>query len=196
MNLTENQLIGIIPNKICNQGDNFPTLKNNQLCPPYPVCIEANIGSQETSNCSIELWRNLYPVEQTTELNLFRSKLTVIIPLEIGELINLTGINLSDNHLNSPILSEIGNLVSLKSLPIYNNQISGEIPSEIGNFINLNILQLRNNYFTGVIPISICNLNILLKGNNFFDINEIQFCPPYPFCIEYNIGEQDTTDCD
>ena len=43
---------------------------------------------------------------------------------------------------------------------------------------------------------SICNLNILLKGINFFDINEIQSRPLYTFCIECNIGEQDTSDCD
>ena len=59
LNLTENQLTGIIPNEICNQGDNSPTLENNQLCPPYPICIEENIGIQETSKFPIELWGNL-----------------------------------------------------------------------------------------------------------------------------------------
>ena len=59
LNLDNNQLTGIIPNEICNQGDNSPTLENNKLCPPYPICIEENIGSQETSNCPIELWGNL-----------------------------------------------------------------------------------------------------------------------------------------
>jgi len=39
-------------------------------------------------------------------------------------------------------------------------------------------------------------LDILWDVNNFFDISENQFCPPYPFCIEYYIAEQDTTNCD
>ena len=139
------------------------------------------------SNCSIELWGNFYPIEQTTELNLFRSGLTGLILLEISRLINLTSINLSDNHLKSPIPSEIGNLVNLTSFSIYNNQISGAMPSEIGNLINLSIIQLRNNYIIGVITMSICDLNILWTGNNLFDINENQFCPQYPSCIEDSV---------
>ena len=59
LNLRDNQLTGIIPNEICNQGDNSPTLENNQLCPLYPICIEENIGIQETSNFPLELWGNL-----------------------------------------------------------------------------------------------------------------------------------------
>ena len=43
---------------------------------------------------------------------------------------------------------------------------------------------------------SICDLDIQWTGNNYFDINENQFCPPYPSCIEDYVGEQDTSDCD
>jgi len=46
-----NQLIGIIPDEICNQGDSSPGLSNNQLCPPYPSCIEDYVGEQDTSGC-------------------------------------------------------------------------------------------------------------------------------------------------
>ena len=49
--LSDNQLSGIIPEEICNQGDSSPLLTNNQLCPPYPSCIEDNVGSQDTSDC-------------------------------------------------------------------------------------------------------------------------------------------------
>jgi len=42
---------GIIPDEICNQGDSSPGLSNNQLCPPYPSCIENNVGTQDTSDC-------------------------------------------------------------------------------------------------------------------------------------------------
>jgi hypothetical protein len=51
MILFQNQLSGIIPDEICNQGDNSPDLGNNQLCPPYPSCIEDYVGNQNTSNC-------------------------------------------------------------------------------------------------------------------------------------------------
>jgi Leucine-rich repeat (LRR) protein len=46
-----NQLSGIIPDEICNQGDSLPNLSNNQLCPPYPSCIEDYVGNQDTSDC-------------------------------------------------------------------------------------------------------------------------------------------------
>ena len=49
--LSDNQLSGIIPEEICNQGDSSPSLSNNQLCPPYPSCIENYVGEQDTSGC-------------------------------------------------------------------------------------------------------------------------------------------------
>jgi len=49
--LNDNQLSGIIPDEICNQGDSSPSLENNQLCPPYPSCIEDYVGEQDTSDC-------------------------------------------------------------------------------------------------------------------------------------------------
>ena len=44
--LSGNQLTGEIPVEICNQGDSSPNLSNNQLCPPYPECIEDYVGEQ------------------------------------------------------------------------------------------------------------------------------------------------------
>jgi hypothetical protein len=50
--LDNNQLTGIIPDEICNQGDSSPSLSYNQLCPPYPSCISQNdIDTQDTSDC-------------------------------------------------------------------------------------------------------------------------------------------------
>jgi Leucine-rich repeat (LRR) protein len=51
LSLHNNQLTGIIPDEICNQGDSSPSLTNNQLCPPYPSCIEDYVGEQDTSDC-------------------------------------------------------------------------------------------------------------------------------------------------
>ena len=51
LNLHSNQLSGLIPDEICNQGASSPSLSNNQLCPPYPSCVEDYVGSQDTSNC-------------------------------------------------------------------------------------------------------------------------------------------------
>ncbi len=55
LNLHSNQLSGLIPDEICNQGASSPSLSNNQLCPPYPSCVEDYVGAQDTSNCDTTL---------------------------------------------------------------------------------------------------------------------------------------------
>ena len=53
LRLNDNQLIGEIPESICNLVENNCNINisNNQLCPPYPSCIEDYVGEQDTSNC-------------------------------------------------------------------------------------------------------------------------------------------------
>ena len=52
LGLDENQLTGEIPESICNLVENNCGIKitNNQLCPPYPSCIEDYVEEQDTSN--------------------------------------------------------------------------------------------------------------------------------------------------
>ena len=53
--LYNNQLTGVIPESICDLTLNFTdyhfNISNNQLCPPYPECIEDYVGEQDTSDC-------------------------------------------------------------------------------------------------------------------------------------------------
>jgi len=59
--LNNNQLSGEIPETICDLyiefgeedlwGNNYFDISNNQLCPPYPECIEDYVGTQDTSDC-------------------------------------------------------------------------------------------------------------------------------------------------
>ena len=53
LQLSNNQLTGEIPESICNLvGENtIIGISNNQLCPPYPSCIEDYVGYQDTSYC-------------------------------------------------------------------------------------------------------------------------------------------------
>ena len=54
--LNDNQLIGNIPSEVCNlfiwwgRTSEF-NISNNQLCPPYPSCIEDYVGEQDITNC-------------------------------------------------------------------------------------------------------------------------------------------------
>ena len=54
--LSNNQLTGEIPESICDLNLKFWisinfNVNNNQLCPPYPSCIEGSVGEQDTSDC-------------------------------------------------------------------------------------------------------------------------------------------------
>jgi len=53
LRLNDNQLTGEIPESICDIYLNLSyfSISNNQLCPPYPSCIEEYVGYQDTSNC-------------------------------------------------------------------------------------------------------------------------------------------------
>jgi hypothetical protein len=56
-----NQLSGEIPEGICELTNlnwspefidwDYSYIYNNQLCPPYPSCIEDYVGEQDTTNC-------------------------------------------------------------------------------------------------------------------------------------------------
>ena len=121
---------------------------------------------------TVELWGVVYSIENTTVLDLSYSGLSGSIP------------------------PEIGNLTNLIDLRLFNNQLTGSIPPEIGNLTNLTYLYLYYNQLTGLIPESICDLNMNWSNSGYFNISNNQLCPPYPSCIEDNVGEQDTSDCD
>ena len=55
IDLANNQLSGLIPNSICNLDWNYSSISNNQLCPPYPTCIENQVGYQNISGCGQSL---------------------------------------------------------------------------------------------------------------------------------------------
>lgn len=102
-------------------------------------------------------------------LLLSENKLSGIIPIEIGDLINLTFLALGGNKLSGEIPLSLGNLTSLEFLDLSWNQLSGNIPSDIGRLKKLFDIGLQNNQLTGIIPIEIGNLfnlvSLTLGGN-------------------------------
>ena len=56
LRLQSNYLNGQVPESICDlkiiyHGTYWFNLENNNLCPPYPDCIEGLIGNQQPANC-------------------------------------------------------------------------------------------------------------------------------------------------
>ena len=110
-------------------------LNNNNLCPPYPECLDLTIyipsnnlspgynipyvENQEPINCDttnyVMLWGNWYSISNTIELNLRNSCLTGEIPKKLFSLTNLTTLELDYNDLSGNIPTEIGNLLYLNT---------------------------------------------------------------------------------
>ena len=185
LKLSRNKFSGEIPESICylsnidfnynyfgvNLGP-YLEVEDNQLCPPYPSCVEDYIGDQNITNCwdcesdgVVELWGVCYSIDYTTRLDLTNSALSGIIPSEISNLINLRELYLNENQLTGGIPPEIGNLINLKELYLNDNQLTGDIPIEIGNLNNLKYLNLSGNSINGLIPSEIGNLTNLYQLN-------------------------------
>jgi len=63
--LSSNQLSGEIPESICNIYPNllYFQITHNQLCTPYPECIEDYVGYQDTTNCGqVSITEQILPI--------------------------------------------------------------------------------------------------------------------------------------
>jgi Leucine-rich repeat (LRR) protein len=141
--------------------------------------IKQKMGFDLNWNRNIELseWNHIDIHDNNSKfkvknLYLYYLNLTVKIPTEIGQLVNLKYLSLSNNKLIGKIPTEIGQLDNLNKLYLNNNNLTGKIPTEIGQLVNLNYLSLSNNQLTGKIPIEIidCNLRIFFLHKKFYKI--------------------------
>jgi hypothetical protein len=175
-------------------------LKENQLSGEIPPEISYLTNLTQLDLGGNQLSGEIPPeIESLTNLNILDlagNQLTGALPAEIGNLAYLTELELGGNQLTGSIPPEIGNLESLTFIHLEYNQFTGPIPSEISNLSNLVWLNFVHNQLTGEIPESICNLDMNWSDPNNFNISENQLCPPYPDCIEENVGEQDTSNCE
>ncbi|KAK7313667.1 hypothetical protein VNO77_38857 [Canavalia gladiata] len=74
------------------------------------------------------------------------------IPIDVGELHALKGLNLSHNELIGSIPQSMENLDNLESLDLSSNMLTGDIPIELTNLNYLAILNLSHNHLVGEIP--------------------------------------------
>ena len=193
-----------------NYGNYDSNIYNNNLCPPYPECIEPYIGYQDTSECEEPSLCD----EGYTEINgecYYQSDLDVLqqfidnsqegenpppsdlSPVELGvqvwedgRLIAFCSTNevtftcYTEFSLSGEIPTEIGNLTQLKSLQLPFNELNGEIPAEIGNLMQLISLGVRHNQLSGEIPSEIGTLDSLM----FLDLsfNQLSGLIPQTLC--------------
>ena len=103
------------------------------------------------------------------KIGLGNNNLSGSIPLQLGNLSNLTYLYLYDNQLSGSIPLQLGNLSNLQELHLWGNQLSGSIPAALGNLSNLFVLDLSDNQLSGSIPAQLGNLSnlkeLFLGGN-------------------------------
>ncbi|OWM87996.1 probable LRR receptor-like serine/threonine-protein kinase At3g47570 [Punica granatum] len=103
------------------------------------------------------------------DLSLGNNRISGKIPSEIGNLVNLQGLDMWGNEFTGAIPSDIGMLQQLVTLFFDSNRLSGDIPPSFGNLTLLTDLRLGNNLLQGEIPPSLGmlqNLNFLELSRN------------------------------
>ena len=89
---------------------------------------------------------------RVSRVELGENQLIGNIPLELGNLTELTYLVLNRNHLSGEIPPELGHLGKLETLELARNSLGGEIPRELRNLTQLEWLGLGGNQLTGEIP--------------------------------------------
>lgn len=110
------------------------------------------------------------------QLSLPENGLNGVIPVELGNLSELTLLRLTNNKLAGSIPPELGNLTKLQFLGLHENQLSGEIPSQLGNLSNLVQLGLGDNRLVGAIPSQLG----LLKNLEYLELYQNGLSGPIP----------------
>jgi Leucine-rich repeat (LRR) protein len=99
------------------------------------------------------------------------NNLTGSIPIEIGQLSQLTSLNLNHNFIGGSIPAEMGNLQLLETLVLDNNSLTGSIPNSLFQLNKLQVLGFNSNQLEGGLSPLIGNLSMLrilsLGSNNF-----------------------------
>lgn len=104
-----------------------------------------------------------------TSLLLADKHLAGQLPVEIGNLVNLSFLDFSLNALTGDIPSSINKLTHLEYLSLAFTSFSGTIPTEIGMLSKLEFLNMRSSQVNGKIPTELGGLSnletLLLDGN-------------------------------
>ncbi|GAY65576.1 hypothetical protein CUMW_242230, partial [Citrus unshiu] len=133
LNLSENQLSGLIPQFLGNLSN----------------LVVLHLGGNSLFGYIPPILRK---VQSLLSLGFDLNRLGGVLPPSISNPSNLEGLYLYFNRLSGSVPTKIGNLMQLIELEIDNNQLFGQIPRSLRNFTSLNIVHLERNHLTGNIP--------------------------------------------
>uniref|UniRef100_A0A0D3GI65 Receptor kinase-like protein Xa21 n=1 Tax=Oryza barthii TaxID=65489 RepID=A0A0D3GI65_9ORYZ len=158
--VTANRFDGTIPASLANASklDNL-LLASNRISGDIPL-----LGSLPNLQI-LDIGDNMLETDSLQVLWLGANKISGTIPLEIGNLKNLTELRMDYNLFSDSIPPTLVNLHKLVVLSIAKNKHSGPLPDAMGNLLQLNELSLDGNNFSGSIPTSIVYCRQLDKLN-------------------------------
>ena len=164
---------------------------------PSTISQLSNLMFLDLSNNNLEgiIPQEIVSMETLLGFNLSHNLLTGGIPEDLGNLTNLMSMDLSHNQLSGTVPSSIGNMTGLVEISLNHNQLSGELPFEIGQLMFLSEFHANDNQFTGIIADNICESGIGFNNPLNFNIDNNSFCPPYPYCLDAFIGNQEIVEC-
>ncbi|CAJ1952946.1 unnamed protein product [Sphenostylis stenocarpa] len=206
VNISYNNLQGIIPN--FPQNNSYPSLSlgSNQFEGPIPLFLRNFVyldlsknkfsdftlflcanGTIQTSYLDLsnnqfsgqipDCWNNF---KSLTYLDLSHNKFSGKIPTSMGSLLDLQALLLRDNILVAEIPFSLKNCTKLVMLDMSENKLSGTIPYWIGTKKELQILSLGMNQFYGSLPLQICRL----RNIQLLDLSLNNLSGKIPKCIK------------
>jgi len=178
MDISNNNLTGMIPNLELNLGTNNPVinLSSNQFEGSIPSLLSQAVSLHSSNNKFSDLDSFLCNRSNSNTLKLLdlsSNELKGELPDCWNNLTSLQFVDLSNNKLSGKNPFSMGSLVNMQALILRNNSLSGQLPSSLKNFSNkLALLDVQENMFHG--PLSswigdnLQQLVILsLRSNNF-----------------------------
>ncbi|KAG8633460.1 receptor protein-tyrosine kinase CEPR2 [Manihot esculenta] len=181
LNLTGNQLVGVLPDLSPLRNLEFLDLALNYFSGGFPTwlgnltgLVELSIGQNEYDEGEIpenignlknltllfladshlrgEIPESIFELWKLETLDISRNKISGKFPKSISKLQKLTKIELFVNNLTGEMPPELANLTLLREIDISSNQMYGKLPERIGNLKYLKVFQLYDNNFSGELP--------------------------------------------
>ncbi|XP_042486883.1 receptor like protein 27-like [Macadamia integrifolia] len=158
--ISENNLTGKIPFSLCNASNlGILDLSNNQLSGVIPTCLaSSNLGVLNLENNKLHgpippTFKNGCSL-QTLKLN--KNMLQGEVPRSLCNCKELKVLDIGDNQLNDTFPYWLENLSELQVLVIRSNKFGGpiaQLPQADSPFLSLHVIDLSFNAFTGSLPL-------------------------------------------
>ncbi|KAL2966417.1 hypothetical protein AAZX31_16G115900 [Glycine max] len=208
MNISYNNLHGIIPNFPIKNLYTSIILGSNQFDDPIPPFLRGSVFLDLSKNkfsdslsflCVNDTVENLYQLDLSNNhfsgkipdcwihfkslsyLDLSHNNFSGRIPTSMGSLLHLQALLLRNNNLTDEIPFSLRSCTNLVMLDIAENRLSGLIPAWIGSELQeLQFLSLGRNNFHGSLPLKICYLSKI----QLLDLSLNSMSGQIPKCIK------------